>query len=95
MSRRKEPPRGLGPTQERGGRTWCVVVVVDGNRTSHFAATEAEARRLGRKLAHDLPSPQNQTVRKVMELYIVQRMKRSRCSAQVSVRNHRQAARDY
>lgn len=74
MSRRKEPPRVLGPTQERGGRTWRVVVVIDGKRTSYVAPTEAEARRLVRKLERELPLPQTRTVREIMELYLADRL---------------------
>ena len=74
MSRRKEPPRVLGPTQERGGSSWRVVIVVGGKRTSHFAPTEAEARRLVRKLERELPLTQTQTVREVMELYLADRI---------------------
>lgn len=74
MSRRKEPPRVLGPTPERGGRLWRVVVVIDGKRSSHFADTEAEGRRLAKRLERELPTAQVWTVREVMERYLADRV---------------------
>lgn len=74
MSRKKEPPRVLGPTPERGGRIWRVVVVIDGKRTSHVVPTEAEGRRLVRRLERELPTAQVWTVREAMERYLNDRV---------------------
>ncbi|MFO0575823.1 MAG: hypothetical protein U1A78_17640 [Polyangia bacterium] len=65
--RRREPPRIVGPYQERG--RWRIVLVEDGKRKSVFLDTEAEALRAKAELSRTTLRPASRRLGDVIDLW--------------------------
>ena len=65
--RPKEPPRVMGPYEERG--KWRIVIVENGKRKSVFLDTEAEAVRAKSELERKVIRPVSKRLFDVIDLW--------------------------